>query len=73
MAKTIGLTFPTDPTEDLETAVPADDGGICLDDMTVPQLKRFAEDNGFDIGSASKKSDIIQAIMGRAGTDTEEE
>ena len=53
MAKTIGLTFPTDSTEELETAVSADD-------------------NGFDIGSASKKADIIQAIMGRAGTDTEE-
>ncbi len=33
-----------------------------LDDMTVLQLKKFARDNGIDIGDANKKQDIIDAI-----------
>jgi hypothetical protein len=34
-----------------------------LEKMNVPQLKKYAKDNGIDIGSASKKDDIIAAIM----------
>lgn len=58
MAKTVGLTFPEDD--------------ICLDKMTVTQLKRFAKDNDIDIGSAAKKDKIISAIIA-AGNDMDEE
>jgi hypothetical protein len=34
--------------------------------MTVPQLKKFAKDNGIDLGSAAKKDEIIQAIVNTA-------
>lgn len=34
-----------------------------LDGMTVAQLKEFAEENGIDIGGATKKQDIIDAIV----------
>lgn len=37
-----------------------------LDGMTVAQLKAFANDNGIDIGGASKKQDIIDAIVAAA-------
>lgn len=72
MAKTIGLTFPIEKPEELEAAVFDVDGDICLDNMTVTQLKQFAADNGIDIGSAAKKADIIQAIIGTAEADDTE-
>lgn len=34
-----------------------------LDGMTVAQLKEFAEENGIDIGGATKKQEIIDAIV----------
>lgn len=48
------------------------DGGICFDKMTVTQLRRFAKDNGIDIGSSAKKDEIISAIIA-AGNDMDEE
>lgn len=37
-----------------------------LDGMTVAQLKEFAKENGIDIGDATKKQDIIDAICAAA-------
>lgn len=49
--------------------VPED--GINLDDLTVAELKVFAEENGFDIGKATKKADIIDAIMNQPEDESE--
>lgn len=40
--------------------------GFNLDGMTVAQLKEFAKENGIDIGDATKKQDIIDAIVAAA-------
>lgn len=40
---------------------PAEDGPS-LDDMTVDQLKAFAEEHKIDLGDATKKADIRAAI-----------
>lgn len=74
MAKTVGLIFPeVDITEENDIpeieCITDENGDICLDKMTVPQLKRFAKDNDIDIGSAAKKDEIIKAIV--AAGDTE--
>jgi len=62
--RTVGLVF--DPAY-----ITDENGDICLDKMTVAQLKRFAKDNGIDIGSAARKVEIIQAITAAGDTDTE--
>lgn len=84
MAKTVGLVFDTQiqETEDIipdaysgEENIPGinditdENGDICLGKMTVAQLRRFAKDNGIDIGSASKKDEIIQAIVAAGNTE----
>ncbi|MDO5125340.1 MAG: Rho termination factor N-terminal domain-containing protein [Ruminococcus sp.] len=61
MGKVVGLNFAED------TYTP----DICIEDMTVTQLKEFAKYNGIDIGSASKKSDIIDAIIAAGDTESE--
>ena len=33
-----------------------------VDDMTVAELKEYAEANGIDLGEASKKNDILAAV-----------
>ena len=40
--------------------------GFNLDGMTVAQLKEFAKENGIEIGEATKKQDIIDAIAAAA-------
>lgn len=42
-----------------------------LTEMTVKQLVEYADENGYDLGDATKKADIIQAILA-AEEDTEE-
>lgn len=42
-----------------------------LTEMTVKQLVEYADEKGYDIGDATKKADIIQAILA-AEEDTEE-
>ena len=37
-------------------------GGSGLEDKTVAQLRAHAEENGIDLGDATKKADIIAAI-----------
>lgn len=39
---------------------------VNIDTMTVAQLKEFARENGIDIGEATKKQDIIDAIAAAA-------
>ena len=36
-----------------------------LQEYTVAELKKYAKDNGIDIGNASKKQDIINVILGK--------
>ena len=64
MAKTVGLTFPVEHLAD-------ENGDISFDKMTVTQLRKYAKDNGIDIGSA-KKNAIIQAIVA-SGDDMDNE
>lgn len=56
---------PDTPEEAAEKAkiLTADGESFNLDGMTVAQLKEFAEENGIDIGGATKKQDIIDAIV----------
>lgn len=44
----------------------ADGESFNLDGMTVAQLKEFAKEKGIDIGEATKKQDIIDAIVAAA-------
>lgn len=37
------------------------------DDMTVPELKAYADGKGIDIGDATKKEDILAKIKGAGG------
>ena len=48
--------------EDEELEVDEEDVDDGLDDMSVPQLKKYANDQGVDIGQARRKPDIIEAI-----------
>ena len=68
MSKIVGLIFPEDDIPSLDR-ITDDNGDVCFDKMTVTQLKRFAKDNGIDIGSAAKKDEIVNAIV--AAGDTE--
>lgn len=80
MGKIVGLIF-NEPEKIVETHtdingkvsefVNTDVPEICIEDMTVPQLKQFAKDNDIDIGSAAKKDDIIKAIIAAGDADAE--
>ncbi len=37
---------------------------LSLDEMNVPQLKKYAKDNGIDLGGAKKKVEILAIING---------
>ena len=65
---------PDTPEEAAEKAkiLVADDESFNLDGMTVTQLKDFAKENGIDIGDATKKQDIVAAIMAAAEPDESE-
>lgn len=56
------------PEEAAEKAkiLTADGESFNLDGMTVAQLKEFAKENGIEIGEATKKQDIIDAIAAAA-------
>lgn len=75
--RTVGLVFDTQ-IQETEDIIPGinditdENSGICFDKMTVTQLRRFAKDNGIDIGSSAKKDEIISAIIA-AGNDMDEE
>lgn len=45
-------------------AQPVEDGtNKKPEDMNVPQLKKFAKDNGIEIGEASKKDEILPIVQ----------
>lgn len=72
MARTVGLTF-----EEKQKMIepPFDYSGtedvVDLKSMTVAELKAYAAELGIDIGSATKKDQIIQAITAAGDTATE--
>lgn len=48
---------------DLEEVIEENSEVITLSEMTVANLKKFAEENEIDLGKATKKDDIIKVIM----------
>lgn len=57
--------------ESSDTAEPAeaeeDDASATtdiLESMNVPQLRKYAKENGIDLGDARKKADILRVIRG---------
>ena len=60
---------PEETAEKAKTIVTDNETGeesFNLDGMTVAQLKEFAKEKGIDIGEATKKQDIIDAIAAAA-------
>ncbi|MGM9562143.1 MAG: hypothetical protein ACI3WT_07865 [Phascolarctobacterium sp.] len=49
------------------------DEDVCLDNLTVEELKRFAADNDINIGKATRKADIIAAIVAAGEQDAGEQ
>jgi hypothetical protein len=47
-------------------SIPEDENNVNLDKMNVAQLKKFAKDNGIDVGNASKKQELLDAIVAAA-------
>ena len=45
------------------TAIPEDENNVNLDKMNVAQLKKYARENGIDVGEAYKKQELIDAIV----------
>lgn len=52
------LTSPEYEVIDSPEAAPS------LEDMTVTELREYATENSIDVGDASRKADIIEAIRG---------
>ena len=43
-----------------------------VEEMTVPELKAYAEANGFDLAGATRKDEILAKILGAKKTNGEE-
>lgn len=43
--------------------------GKGVDGMTLPQLKAYAEENGIDLGGATKKADVLAAVKAASAAD----
>ena len=70
------VDVPPAAVEDKELDASAEDikdEGVCLDNLTVEELKRFAADNDINIGKASRKADIIAAIAAAGEQDAGEQ
>lgn len=70
--KSKGYTVELDAAE-LELPVPdpeQDDEGSDLENMTVEELKAYAEENGIDIGQSTSQKGILKKIL-EAGNKTE--
>lgn len=50
---------------------PDDEARKTLNQMTIEQLVTGAEEHGFDLGEATKKADIIEAIIAAEKASTE--
>ena len=55
--------------EEAAAEAPAYPEGQPSEDWTIPQLKAYAEHEGIDLGTATKKADILTAINGPAPVD----
>ena len=70
------IDVPPAAVEDKELDASAEDikdKDVCLDNLTVEELKRFAADNDINIGKASRKADIIAAIAAAGKQDASEQ
>ena len=70
------IDVPPAAVEDKELDASAEDikdKDVCLDNLTVEELKRFAADNDINIGKASRKADIIAAIVAAGKQDASEQ
>lgn len=70
------IDVPPAAVEDKELDASAEDikdKDVCLDNLTVEELKRFAADNDINIGKASRKADIIAAIAAAGEQDAGEQ
>ena len=70
------IDVPPAAVEDKELDASAEDikdKDVCLDNLTVEELKRFAADNDINIGKASRKADIIAAIAAAGEQDASEQ
>lgn len=52
-----------DMSVDENDAMDENDDELCLDDMTIAELRKFAEDNGISIPARASKSAIIEVIL----------
>lgn len=46
--------------------IPEDEHNVNLDKMNITQLKKFAKDNGIDVGNVTKKQELIDIIVAAA-------
>lgn len=53
------VEWPTAPTTPPEPPAPAPD----LDGLTLSQLREYAAENGIDLGSATRKADVLAVIQ----------
>lgn len=71
MAAAFGITLEDELENEPEDGIPTIADGmenvpINLDCMTIPQLREFARVNNINIGGATKKDNILQAIVDAA-------
>ncbi len=57
------LVDQSGPAENAEAEQP-DGGAIDLEAMTVPELRKFADDRRINLGAAQKRAEIVDAIEG---------
>jgi hypothetical protein len=78
-AKYRGVTYPADAVVEVLPAdvpglikaevIPEDTVPLepekekTIEDMTLPELKKHAKDNGIDLGEATKKEDVLAKIV----------
>lgn len=55
------IDVPAGPVAAKTAEEPAE--SVCLEKLSVAQLKEYAAGNGIDIGGAARKQDIIDAIV----------
>lgn len=58
----------TKEKDEIEDAGESENDSVSEDElskMNVPQLKKYAKDNGIDLGDASKKDEILEVILSK--------
>lgn len=56
------LAAVTQPASEAEAGEPTEEASNGLADMTIADLRAYADDHGIDLGDARLKADIIHAI-----------